>query len=328
MSIRIAIAGYGNLGRGVECAIRQNPDMELKAVFTRRDPASLSIRTPGVPVYPMEKAAEMAGEIDVMILCGGSATDLPVQTPAMAAHFNVVDSFDTHAKIPEHFAAVDQAAKAAGKVAVISAGWDPGMFSLNRLYANAILPNGKDYTFWGKGVSQGHSDAIRRIEGVQDARQYTIPVESAVEAVRAGKNPELTTREKHTRLCYVVAKEGADKARIENEIKTMPNYFAEYDTTVHFISQEEMQRDHSGLPHGGCVIRSGRTGWEGEHHHVIEYSLKLDSNPEFTSSVLVACARAAVRMQQEGQSGCKTLFDIAPAYLSAQSGEELRSHLL
>ena len=328
MSIRIAIAGYGNLGRGVECAIRQNPDMELKAVFTRRDPASLSIRTPGVPVYPMEKAAEMAEEIDVMILCCGSATDLPVQTPAMAAHFNVVDSFDTHAKIPEHFAAVDQAAKAAGKVAVISAGWDPGMFSLNRLYANAILPNGKDYTFWGKGVSQGHSDAIRRIEGVQDARQYTIPVESAVEAVRAGKNPELTTREKHTRLCYVVAKEGADKARIENEIKTMPNYFADYDTTVHFISQEEMQRDHSGLPHGGCVIRSGRTGWEGEHHHVIEYSLKLDSNPEFTSSVLVACARAAVRMQQEGQSGCKTLFDIAPAYLSAQSGEELRSHLL
>ena len=263
-----------------------------------------------------------------MILCGGSATDLPVQTPAMAAHFNVVDSFDTHAKIPEHFAAVDQAAKAAGKVAVISAGWDPGMFSLNRLYANAILPDGKDYTFWGKGVSQGHSDAIRRIEGVQDARQYTIPVESAVEAVRAGKNPELTTREKHTRLCYVVAKEGADKVRIENEIKTMPNYFADYDTTVHFISQEEMQRDHSGLPHGGCVIRSGRTGWEGEHHHVIEYSLKLDSNPEFTSSVLVACARAAVRMQQEGQSGCKTLFDIAPAYLSAQSGEELRSHLL
>ena len=328
MSIRIAIAGYGNLGRGVECAIRQNPDMELKAVFTRRDPASLSIRTPGVPVYPMEKAAEMAEEIDVMILCGGSATDLPVQTPAMAAHFNVVDSFDTHAKIPEHFAAVDQAAKAAGKVAVISAGWDPGMFSLNRLYANAILPDGKDYTFWGKGVSQGHSDAIRRIEGVQDARQYTIPVESAVEAVRAGKNPELTTREKHTRLCYVVAKEGADKARIENEIKTMPNYFADYDTTVHFISQDEMQRDHSGLPHGGCVIRSGRTGWEGEHHHVIEYSLKLDSNPEFTSSVLVACARAAVRMQQEGQSGCKTLFDIAPAYLSAQSGEELRSHLL
>ena len=328
MSIRIAIAGYGNLGRGVECAIRQNPDMELKAVFTRRDPASLSIRTPGVPVYPMEKAAEMAEEIDVMILCGGSATDLPVQTPAMAAHFNVVDSFDTHAKIPEHFAAVDQAAKAAGKVAVISAGWDPGMFSLNRLYANAILPNGKDYTFCGKGVSQGHSDAIRRIEGVQDARQYTIPVESAVEAVRAGKNPELTTREKHTRLCYVVAKEGADKARIENEIKTMHNYFADYDTTVHFISQEEMQRDHSGLPHGGCVIRSGHTGWEGEHHHVIEYSLKLDSNPEFTSSVLVACARAAVRMQQEGQSGCKTLFDIAPAYLSAQSGEELRSHLL
>ena len=328
MSIRIAIAGYGNLGRGVECAIRQNPDMELKAVFTRRDPASLSIRTPGVPVYPMEKAAEMAEEIDVMILCGGSATDLPVQTPAMAAHFNVVDSFDTHAKIPEHFAAVDQAAKAAGKVAVISAGWDPGMFSLNRLYANAILPDGKDYTFWGKGVSQGHSDAIRRIEGVQDARQYTIPVESAVEAVRAGKNPELTTREKHTRLCYVVAKEGADKARIEKEIKTMPNYFADYDTTVHFISQEEMQRDHSGLPHGGCVIRSGRTGWEGEHHHVIEYSLKLDSNPEFTSSVIVAYARAAYRMSQEGQKGCKTVFDVPPAYLSALDGAELRKHLL
>lgn len=328
MSIRIAIAGYGNLGRGVECAIRQNPDMELKAVFTRRDPASLSIRTPGVPVYPMEKAAEMAGEIDVMILCGGSATDLPVQTPAMAAHFNVVDSFDTHAKIPEHFAAVDQAAKAAGKVAVISAGWDPGMFSLNRLYANAILPNGKDYTFWGKGVSQGHSDAIRRIEGVQDARQYTIPVESAVEAVRAGKNPELTTREKHTRLCYVVAKEGADKARIENEIKTMPNYFADYDTTVHFISEEELLEKHGGIPHGGFVLRSGRTGWEKEHAHLIEYRLKLDSNPEFTASVIVAYARAAYRLHKEGQTGCKTVFDIAPAYLSAKSGEELRASML
>ena len=288
MSIRIGIAGYGNLGRGIECAVKQNPDMELKAVFTRRDPASVSILTAGVPVYPMEKAAEMENEIDVLILCGGSATDLPVQTPALAAHFNVVDSFDTHAKIPEHFEAVNAAAKAAGKVAVISAGWDPGMFSLNRLYANAILPDGKDYTFWGKGVSQGHSDAIRRIEGVKDARQYTIPVESALEAVRAGKNPELTTREKHTRLCYVVAEEGAHLARIENEIKTMPNYFSDYDTTVHFISQEELNRDHAGLPHGGFVIRSGKTGWDKENSHVIEYSLKLDSNPQFTASVIVA----------------------------------------
>ena len=327
MSIRIAIAGYGNLGRGVECAVTRNEDMELVGVFTRRAPGSLKTVT-GAPVYHMDQVPAMAQDIDVLVLCGGSANDLPTQTPELAQYCNVVDSFDTHAKIPEHFAAVDAAAKKSGKLAVISTGWDPGLFSLNRLYAQAVLPNGRDYTFWGKGVSQGHSDAIRRIEGVQDARQYTIPVESAVEAVRAGKNPELTTREKHTRLCYVVAKEGADKARIENEIKTMPNYFADYDTTVHFISQEEMQRDHSGLPHGGCVIRSGRTGWEGEHHHVIEYSLKLDSNPEFTSSVLVACARAAVRMQQEGQSGCKTLFDIAPAYLSAQSGEELRSHLL
>ncbi len=328
MSIRIGIAGYGNLGRGIECAVKQNPDMELKAVFTRRDPASVSILTAGVPVYPMEKAAEMENEIDVLILCGGSATDLPVQTPALAAHFNVVDSFDTHAKIPEHFEAVDAAAKAAGKVAVISAGWDPGMFSLNRLYANAILPDGKDYTFWGKGVSQGHSDAIRRIEGVKDARQYTIPVESALEAVRAGKNPELTTREKHTRLCYVVAEEGADLARIENEIKTMPNYFSDYDTTVHFISQEELNRDHAGLPHGGFVIRSGKTGWDKENSHVIEYSLKLDSNPQFTASVIVACARAAARMQQEGQTGCKTMFDIPPAYLSPKSGEELRRTLL
>ena len=328
MSIRIGIAGYGNLGRGIECAVKQNPDMELKAVFTRRDPASVSILTAGVPVYPMEKAAEMENEIDVLILCGGSATDLPVQTPALAAHFNVVDSFDTHAKIPEHFEAVNAAAKAAGKVAVISAGWDPGMFSLNRLYANAILPDGKDYTFWGKGVSQGHSDAIRRIEGVKDARQYTIPVESALEAVRAGKNPELTTREKHTRLCYVVAEEGADLARIENEIKTMPNYFSDYDTTVHFISQEELNRDHAGLPHGGFVIRSGKTGWDNENSHVIEYSLKLDSNPQFTASVIVACARAAARMQQEGQTGCKTMFDIPPAYLSPKSGEELRRTLL
>ena len=328
MSIRIGIAGYGNLGRGIECAVKQNPDMELKAVFTRRDPASVSILTAGVPVYPMEKAAEMENEIDVLILCGGSATDLPVQTPALAAHFNVVDSFDTHAKIPEHFEAVNAAAKAAGKVAVISAGWDPGMFSLNRLYANAILPDGKDYTFWGKGVSQGHSDAIRRIEGVKDARQYTIPVESALEAVRAGKNPELTIREKHTRLCYVVAEEGADLARIENEIKTMPNYFSDYDTTVHFISQEELNRDHAGLPHGGFVIRSGKTGWDNENSHVIEYSLKLDSNPAFTSSVLVAYARAAYRMAKEGQKGCKTVFDIAPAYLSALDGQTLRRTML
>ncbi len=326
--IRIGIMGYGNLGRGVEYAVAQNPDMQLAAVFTRRDPASIQTVTPDVPVLAADKAAEMQDKIDVMILCGGSATDLPVQTPAMAAHFNVVDSFDTHAKIPEHFAAVDQAAKAAGKVAVISAGWDPGMFSLNRLYANAILTNGKDYTFWGKGVSQGHSDAIRRIEGVQDARQYTIPVESAVEAVRAGKEPELTTREKHTRLCYVVAKEGADKARIENEIKTMPNYFSDYDTTVHFISQEELRRDHKGLPHGGMVIRTGKTGKDCGNTHVIEYKLTLDSNPEFTSSILVAYARAVWRMHEAGQQGCKTVLDVPPALLSPLSGEELRATML
>ena len=326
--IRIGILGYGNLGRGVECAIAQNPDMQLAAVFTRRDPAGVKILTPDVPVYPADQAAAHQGEIDVMILCGGSATDLPVQTPEFARMFNVVDSFDTHAAIPAHFAAVDAAAKAAGKVAMISVGWDPGMFSLNRVYASAVLPNGADYTFWGKGVSQGHSDAIRRIEGVKDARQYTIPVESALEAVRAGKNPELTTREKHTRLCYVVAEEGADLARIENEIKTMPNYFSDYDTTVHFISQEELNRDHAGLPHGGFVIRSGKTGWDKENSHVIEYSLKLDSNPQFTASVIVACARAAARMQQEGQTGCKTMFDIPPAYLSPKSGEELRRTLL
>ena len=321
--IRIGIAGYGNLGKGVEAVIRQNPDMELAAVLTRRGPEGVSIRTEGVPVYAMEKAAELKDKIDVLILCGGSATDLPVQTPKLAILFNVVDSFDTHAKIPEHFSDVDAAAKAAGTTAVISAGWDPGMFSLNRLYAGAILPEGKSYTFWGKGVSQGHSDAIRRIEGVKDARQYTIPVESALEAVRSGKNPELTTREKHTRECFVVAEEGADLARIKREIKTMPNYFDEYDTTVHFISEEELKRDHAGF-----VIATGKTGLNKENSHVVEYRLKLDSNPEFTSCVLVACARAAFRMNKEGQTGCKTLFDIPPAYLSAKSGEELRKTLL
>ena len=328
MSIRVGILGYGNLGKGVESAIAQNDDMELKAVFTRRNPENVKVRTAGVKVLQADELSHMQDELDVLILCGGSATDLPVQTPQYASMYNVVDSFDTHARIPEHFAAVDAAAKKAGKVSLISCGWDPGMFSLNRLYANCVLPEGKDYTFWGKGVSQGHSDAIRRIEGVQDARQYTIPVESAMEAVRAGKEPELSTREKHTRLCYVVAKEGADKARIENEIKTMPNYFSDYDTTVHFISQEELDRDHKGLPHGGCVIRSGKTGWENEHHHVIEYRLTLDSNPEFTSSVIVACARAAFRMEQEGQTGCRTMLDIPPAYLSAKNGEELRRTLL
>ena len=328
MSIRIGILGYGNLGRGVECAIKQNPDMELAAVFTRRAPESVRIQTQGVPVCKIEDAVQMQDKIDVMILCGGSATDLPVQTPEFVRYFNVIDSFDTHAKIPEHFAAVDEAAKKSGKAAIISCGWDPGMFSLNRLYANAVLPQGKDYTFWGKGVSQGHSDAIRRIEGVADARQYTIPVDEALASVRAGENPELTTRQKHTRECFVVVKEGADKARIEEEIKTMPNYFDEYDTTVHFISEEEMKRDYSGIPHGGFVIRSGKTGWNEEFGNVIEYSLKLDSNPAFTSSILVAFARAAYRLAKEGQSGCKTVFDIAPAYLSAKSGEELRRTML
>ena len=328
MSIRIGIFGYGNLGRGVECAVRQNPDLELAAVFTRRAPESVSILTEGVPVYHADEAAAHREEIDVMILCGGSATDLPVQTPALASLFDVVDSFDTHAKIPEHFARVDEAAKKSGKVGIISVGWDPGMFSLNRLYANAVLPQGSDYTFWGKGVSQGHSDAIRRIDGVLDARQYTIPVEDALKSVRSGENPELTTREKHTRECFVVAEEGADLSRIENEIKTMPNYFADYDTTVHFISMDELKREHSGIPHGGFVIRSGKTGWNEENSHIIEYSLKLDSNPEFTASVIVAYARAAYRMSQNGESGCKTVFDVAPAMLSARSGEELRAHLL
>lgn len=328
MSIRIGILGYGNLGRGTECAVRQNPDMELKAVFTRRNPEDVKILTQTAQVRPAEEASQWADRLDVMILCGGSATDLPVQTPRYASLFNVVDSFDTHARIPEHFAAVDEAAKKSGKTAVISVGWDPGMFSLSRMYANAILPKGRDYTFWGKGVSQGHSDAIRRIPGVKDAKQYTIPVDSALEAVRAGENPDLTTRQKHTRECFVVAQEGADLNKIETEIKTMPNYFADYDTTVHFISEEELRQNHSGIPHGGFVLRSGSTGWNQENHHLIEYSLKLDSNPEFTASVIAAYARAAYRLSKEGAFGCKTVFDIAPAYLSAKSGAELRAGLL
>ena len=324
--IRIGIFGYGNLGSGVEAAINQHSDMELVAVFSRRDPASVKINTEGVKVCHIDEAKDYTDKIDVMILCGGSATDLPVQTPEMARMFNVIDSFDTHAKIPQHFANVDKEAKNSGKVAIISVGWDPGMFSLNRLYGAAILPEGKDYTFWGKGVSQGHSDAIRRIEGVLDAKQYTIPVPDALDAVRSGSNPDLTTRQKHTRECYVVAEDGADLERIENEIKTMPNYFADYDTTVHFISKEELVRDHSGIPHGGFVIRSGKTG--SGNNHIIEYSLKLDSNPEFTSSVLVAYARAAARLNKEGVSGCKSVLDVAPGYLSAKSGEELRKELL
>ena len=328
MSIRIGILGYGNLGRGIECAIKQNEDMELAAVFTRRDPSSVTILTQGVPVCRVDEAKDWKDRIDVMILCGGSATDLPQQTPEYAGMFNVIDSFDTHARIPEHYANVDKAAKESGKVGIISVGWDPGMFSLNRLYAGAVLPDGKDYTFWGKGVSQGHSDAIRRVDGVKDAKQYTIPADAALEAVRNGENPELTTRQKHTRECFVVLEEGADAAKVEEEIKTMPNYFSDYDTTVHFISEEELKRDHSGIPHGGFVLRSGKTGWEGENSHLIEYSLKLDSNPEFTSSVLVAYARAAYRLSQEGQCGCRTVFDIAPAYLSAKSPEELRRTML
>ncbi len=328
MSIRIGILGYGNLGRGVECAVKQNPDMELRAVITRRPPESVKVLTEGVKVYHVDEAEKLKDEIDVLILCGGSATDLPVQTPEFARWFNVVDSFDTHANIPQHFDAVDRAASESGHVGIISVGWDPGMFSLNRLYATAILPQGSNYTFWGRGVSQGHSDAVRRIEGVKDARQYTIPVDSALEAVRAGKNPELTTREKHTRECFVVAEEGADLARIEHEIKTMKNYFDEYDTTVHFITEEELQRDHKGLPHGGFVLRSGKTGWNEENSHVIEYSLKLDSNPEFTSSVIAAYARAAYRLSREGQKGCRTVFDIAPAYLSPESAADLRKKYL
>ncbi len=328
MSTRIGILGYGNLGRGVELAVKEAPDMELVAVFTRRDPSSLKIQTAGVPVVSVKDVADWTDKIDVMILCGGSATDLPTQTPEYAKLFNVVDSFDTHARIPEHFANVDASAKEAGKIAVISCGWDPGMFSLARVYSNAILPDGNDYTFWGKGVSQGHSDAIRRIKGVKNAKQYTIPVDAALEAVRSGQNPELTTRQKHTRECFVVLEEGADAAAVEKEIKEMPNQFADYDTTVHFISEEELLANHSGMAHGGFVFRSGKTGVNKEHNHIIEYSLKLDSNPEFTTSVLVAVARAAKRMQDEGMKGCKTILDIPPAYLSDKSGEELRAHLL
>ena len=328
MRIRIGILGYGNLGRGVECAVKQNSDMEVAAVFTRRDPKDVTILTESAQVCHVSEAEKWTDKIDVMILCGGSATDLPEQTPKYASMFHVVDSFDTHARIPEHFANVDAAAKEGGKVGVISVGWDPGMFSLNRMYANAILPEGKDYTFWGKGVSQGHSDAIRRVKGVKNGKQYTIPVDAALEAVRNGEDPDLTTREKHTRECFVVLEDGADAAAVEEEIKNMPNYFADYDTTVHFISEEELKRDHSGIPHGGFVLRSGRTGWEGENHHLIEYSLKLDSNPEFTSSVIAAYARAAYKLAEEGQTGCKTVFDIAPAYLSPKTGEELRASLL
>ena len=328
MSIKSGILGVGNLGRGVECAVRQNDDMELVAVFTRRNPEDVKILTETATVCNVADVEDWKDKIDVMIICGGSATDLPKQTPVYAKMFNVIDSFDTHARIPEHFANVDAAAKEGGHVGIISVGWDPGMFSLNRLYANAILPDGNDYTFWGKGVSQGHSDAIRRVEGVKDGKQYTIPVEAALKAVRNGENPELTTRQKHTRECFVVLEEGADAAKVEEEIKTMPNYFSDYDTTVHFISEEELKANHSGIPHGGFVLRSGKTGWDGENKHLIEYSLKLDSNPEFTSSVLIAYARAAYRLASEGQSGCKTVFDIAPAYLSAKSGEELRKHML
>lgn len=326
--MNIGILGYGNLGRGIECAVRQNADMELKAVFTRRDPKTVKILTEGVPVYSTDDVLAHKDEIDVLIICGGSATDLPKQTPEYAKYFNVIDSFDTHANIPTHFANVDKSAKESGHTALISAGWDPGMFSLNRLYANCILPEGNDYTFWGKGVSQGHSDAIRRVKGVKDGKQYTIPVPSALEAVRNGENPELTTRQKHTRECFVVPEEGADLAQIENDIKTMPNYFSDYDTTVHFITQEELDRDHAGIPHGGFVFRSGITGWNKEHKHIIEYSLKLDSNSEFTASVIIAYARAVARLNKEGSTGCKTVFDIAPAYLSPLSGDEIRAHLL
>ena len=326
--VRIGILGYGNLGRGVECGIADNPDMRLEAVFTRRPPETVKIMTEGVPVVPAADLEKWQGRIDVLVICGGSATDMPEQTPACARLFNVVDSFDTHKKIPQHFANVDKAAKETGHVALISAGWDPGMFSVNRLYSSCILPEGKNYTFWGKGVSQGHSDAVRRIKGVLDARQYTIPVPEALEKVRSGLQPELTAREMHTRECFVVAEEGADLARIENEIKTMPNYFADYDTTVHFITMEELKRDHAGIPHGGFVIRTGTTGKDHENTHVIEYSLQLDSNPEFTASAILAYCRAVARLAAEGASGCKTVFDVAPAYLSPLSGDELRSTML
>ncbi len=325
--IKLAIVGYGNLGRGVEAAVKQNDDIELKAVFTRRNPDELKINS-DAKVENVSNIKNWKDKLDVLILCGGSATDLPVQTPEFVKMFNVVDSFDTHAKIPEHFNNVDVEAKKSGKIGIISVGWDPGLFSLNRMYANAILPDGNDYTFWGRGVSQGHSDAIRRIEGVEDAKQYTVPVESALNAVKNCENPTLTTREKHTRECYVVLKEGADKARVEKEIKTMPNYFADYDTTVHFISKEELKQNHSGIPHGGFVFRCGKTGTNKENNHIIQYNLKLDSNPEFTSSVLIAYARAAYKLNKEGTSGAKTVFDIAPCYLSPKSSEELRKTML
>ena len=329
--MKIAILGYGNLGKGIECAIKQNPDCQLVAVFTRRPPETVKILTENVPIYNVNDILSHKDEIDVLMICGGSATDLPKMTPEYVKYFNVIDSFDTHARIPEHFKNVDENAKATKHTALISCGWDPGMFSLNRLYANCILPNGNDYTFWGKGVSQGHSDAIRRLPNVVDARQYTIPVQSALDDVRACKNPTLTTRQKHTRECFVVAKDGAteeEKKEIEKSIKEMPNYFADYDTTVHFIDKETMKKDHSEIPHGGFVFRTGKTGWDNEYNNVIEYSLKLDSNPAFTSSVLVAYARAVYRMNQEGLIGCKTVFDVAPSYLSPLSGEELRAHLL
>lgn len=328
MSIRIGIMGYGNLGRGVESAIKHSSDMELVAVFTRREPKNLSIMTKSAKVAHVDDAINMKDDIDVMVLCGGSATDLPIQTPKYAKMFNVVDSFDTHAKIPEHFAKVNEQSNKSGKVSIISIGWDPGMFSVNRLYANCVLNDGNDYTFWGKGVSQGHSDAIRRIKGVVDAKQYTIPVDSAIEAVRNGENPSFTTREKHLRDCYVVVSADADKSEIEKTIKTMPNYFDDYDTTVTFITQDQLNKEHSGIPHGGFVIRSGKTGWNGENNHIIEYNLKLDSNPEFTASVLVAYARAAYKLFNEGQKGCKTIFDIAPSYLSDKSKEELVKEML
>ncbi len=326
--IRVGIYGYGNLGRGIEAAITKNDDMQLVAVFTRRDPLTLKLKTDNVPVVSAKDVLNWSDKIDVMVLCGGSATDLPEQTPYLSQYFNVVDSFDTHAKIPEHFENIDTAAKKAGNTALISAGWDPGMFSLNRLYALSVLPDGNDYTFWGKGVSQGHSDAIRRIDGVIDARQYTIPKEEALRSVRNGDNPKLSTRDKHLRECFVVAKDGADLEKIENEIKTMPNYFADYDTVVHFISEEELKKNHSGIPHGGFVIRSGKTGLNNENSHIIEYSLKLDSNPEFTASVITAYVRAVYRLSKEENFGCKTVFDIAPSYLCALSGEEIRAKLL
>ncbi len=328
MKTRIGILGYGNLGRGTEIAVAAANDMELAAVFTRRDPSTVRILTENVPVVNVNEIEQWTDKIDVLVLCGGSATDLPVQTPKYAKLFNVIDSFDTHARIPEQFANVDAAAKEGGKIGMISVGWDPGLFSLNRVYANAILPDGKDYTFWGKGVSQGHSDAVRRIEGVKNAKQYTIPIEKALDAVRSGANPELSTREKHLRECFVVLEEGADAAKVEKEIKEMPNYFADYDTVVHFISEEELLRDHAGMAHGGFVFRTGKTGVNKENNHIIEYSLKLDSNPEFTTSVIIAYARAVKRMADEGQTGARTVFDVPPAYLCEQSGEELRAHFL